>query len=79
VSTSSVSQAERPQCIDLFDGPSWEQRDYWDDIPRATSKLAVTVQVVIGILINLMVPAAFAAMLAGLGWGLNQTLSHISF
>jgi hypothetical protein len=74
-----VSQALGPEPIDLFDGPSWEQRDYWDDVPRTTSKLAVTVQVVLGILVNLMVPAAFALMLAALGWGLNHVLSHIFF
>jgi len=67
---------ERLEKIDLFDGPSWDARGYWDDAPRAASGLSVVVQITVGVAINLLVPAAFIAALAGPMWGFNQTLSQ---
>jgi hypothetical protein len=76
-----MSQTQRLEHIDLFDGPSWDDRDYWDDVPKARSKLGVVVQVLLGIGVNLLVPAAFAGALFGLGWGWNHLLDfqHILF
>jgi hypothetical protein len=45
--------------IDLFDGPSWDTEDFWADARKPTSKLGVGVQLTVGLLVLLMVPAAF--------------------
>ena len=71
-----MSRHQRLGHIDLFDGPSWESRDYWDDVPRARSKLAVGVQVVLAIVMNLMVPAAFTAAFGALAWGFFHALGR---
>ena len=69
-----MSQAQRLEHIDLFDGPSWDARGYWDDVPRTTSRLAVVVQLIVALVMNLMVPAAFAGVLLSLGWGWDALL-----
>ena len=69
-----MSQGQRLEHIDLFDGPSWDARDYWDDVPRTTSRWAVIVQVIVGLALNLMVPAAFAGVLFAFLWGVSHLL-----
>ena len=55
--------------IDLFDGPSWEVRGFWDDASKPRSRLAVAVQMIAGLLMCLAIPICFACVLFALGWG----------
>jgi hypothetical protein len=58
--------------IDLFDGPSWEARGFWDDTPKPRSRVAVAVQIIAGLLLCLAIPVCFTAVLFALAWGFDK-------
>ena len=58
------------QHIDLFDGPSWDARGFWDDQPKPRSRVAVALQLLAGLLMGLAIPVSFVAFPAALAWGL---------
>jgi len=64
------------QHIDLFDGPNWDARDFWDAEPKRRSRWVTAGELIASFLACLAVPASFAATLAALGWGWDKMLSR---
>ncbi len=62
------------QHIDLFDGPSWDARGFWDDQPKPRSRLVVAAQLFAGLLMGLAIPVCFVAFPAALAWGFEKML-----
>jgi hypothetical protein len=65
------------QHIDLFDGPSWEARGFWDDKPKHRSRSAVAAQLIAGFLLCLAIPACFTAFLFALGLGWDRLTANL--
>jgi len=75
-----VAQTHRGvQHFDLFDGPTWDAKDFWDWEPKRHSRWMVAGQLIASLCVCLAVPACFVATLATLLWGLDRTFSGWRF
>jgi hypothetical protein len=61
--------------IDLFDGPPWEARGFWDDASKPRSRLTVAVQMIAGLVMCLAIPICFEGVLFALGWGWERLIT----
>ena len=67
------------QHFDLFDGPPWDAKDFWDWVPKPRSRWVVIGQLIASLLACLAVPACFVGTLATLLWGLDKIFSGLRF